>query len=92
MTQTTEQKKDLTQEQIETILKKEFGKAQDWQFILYLLILVVPFFLLFMWGFADLSFWIRLPVYIVLGITLLKCEQWVVARRVRKTIDAMRAM
>lgn len=85
-------KKDLSQAQIETILTKEFSKAQDWQFVLYLLVLVVPFTLLFMWGFSDLSFWIRLPVYVVLGITLFKCEQWVVARRIRKTIEAMKAL
>lgn len=85
-------KKDLSQEQIETILKKQYSKTQDWQGVLYILVLVVPVSLLFMWGFADVSIWLRLPVYVVLGITLFKCEQWVVARRIRKTIEAMRAV
>ncbi len=86
------QKKDLTQEQIEVLLQKEFSKTQDWQFILYLLIMVVPFTLLFLWGFSDLSIWFRLPVYVLIGITLWKCERWVVARRIRKTIEAMRVL
>ncbi len=88
----SEVKKDVTQEQLERILEKQFSKAQDWQFILYMMVLVVPFTLLFMWGFADVSIWIRLPVYVVLGITLYKCERWVVARRIRKTIEAMKSL
>lgn len=92
MSQITEQKKDLTQDQLEQVLAGQFSKTQDWQLLLYMLVMVVLFSLLFMWGFADVNFWIRLPVYVVLGITLLKCEQWVVTRRVRKTIEAIRAM
>ena len=86
----TEQKKDMTQEQIEEILTAQFEKTQEWQFVLIMLVLIVPFVLLALWGFADVNFWIRVAVYVVLGITLLKCERWVVARRVRKTIDAIR--
>jgi len=80
----------MTQEQIEEILTAQFEKTQEWQFVLIMLVLIVPFVLLALWGFSDVNFWLRLGVYIVLGITLLKCERWVVARRVRKTIEAIR--
>lgn len=85
-------KKDLTQEQVENILAKQFSRTQTWQAVLYVLVLAVPFVLLTLWGFGDVHIVIRILVYAVLGITLMKCKEWVVARRVRKTIEAMRTV
>lgn len=86
----SEPKKDLTQDQVENILAKQFSRTQTWQLVLYVLVLIVPFVLLTLWGFGDVHIAIRIAVYVVLGITLMKCEEWVVARRIRKTIEAMR--
>lgn len=88
----SEPRKDLTQEQIETVLKEQFNRTQDWQFWLYVLVLFVPFTLLSLWGFGAVHIAIRIAVYVVLGITLWKCEKWVVDRRIRKTIEAMKAL
>jgi hypothetical protein len=85
-------KKDLTQEQLEVVLKKQFYKTQTWQFVLYLLVILVPFVLLSLWGFADVHVAIRIGAYAILGVTLVSCEAWVVQRRIRKTIEAMRAL
>lgn len=91
MTETTP-KKELTQAQVEHVLSEQFRRTQDWQFWLYILVIFVPFTLLALWGFGDVHVAIRIAVCVVLGITLWKCEQWVVARRIRKTIEAMKAL
>lgn len=87
-----EEKKDVTQAQLEEVLDKQFSKAQDWQGILLILVLVVPMGVLSALGFSDVHILIRIAAYAILGITLYKCELWVVARRIRKTIEAMKAL
>jgi hypothetical protein len=88
----SDEKKDVSQKQLEKILKHQFSRTQDWQGLCLLAVIVIPFTLLAMWGFSDVNFWLRLVVYVVLGITLVKCEEWVVNRRIRKTIEAMKAL
>lgn len=88
----SEPTKNLTQDQIETVLADQFKATQSWQFWVYLLVIFVPFTLLTLWGFGAVHIAIRIAVYVVLGITLWKCEQWVVARRIRKTIEALKAL
>lgn len=88
----SEPTKNLTQDQIENVLGRQFRRTQGWQFWVYLLVIFVPFTLLTLWGFGDVHIAIRIAVYVVLGITLWKCEEWVVARRIRKTIEALKAL
>jgi hypothetical protein len=86
-----EVKKDVTQEQLEGILAKQFKKAQDWEFFIAVGFFMLPWFLL---GLAGIT--LPLPFHIVFAIVILfafwSSEKWVVARRVRKTIEAMKAV
>jgi len=88
----SEPKKDLTQAQIESILREQFDKTQVWQNFTVFMVVAVPMILLLLMGFGDVHIAIRIAVYVVLGITLWKCEEWIVDRRVRKTIEAMKAV
>jgi hypothetical protein len=85
-------KKDLTQGQIETILKGQFNKTQSWQTFFLVIIVAIPIGLLTLWGFGDVNILIRIAVYGFLGVALAYCERWVVERRIEKTIQAMRDM
>lgn len=88
----SEPTKNLTQAEIENVLVKQFSRTQTWQLVLYVMVVLLPFTLLMLWGFGAVHIAIRLAVYFVLGITLWKCEQWVVARRIRKTIEALKVL
>lgn len=87
-----EEKKDLTQDQIETILKKQFDRTQGWQTFFLTVLIFLPTLLLHLWGFGDVNILIRFLVYGFLGVALAYCERWVVERRIEKTIQAMRDM
>lgn len=88
------EKKDLTQEQVETILKGQFKDTQIWEFFLLVCFVFIPIIAFGLMGlsFHTLPLAFKIVWWIVTAIAFWKCEAWVIERRVRKTIQAMRDM
>lgn len=88
------EKKDLTQEELEGILKEQFRRSQQWEFFLMAAFVLAPILVLALAGigFHTLPLWFKIPYWIATGIAFLKCEDWIVERRIRKTIGALKAL
>jgi hypothetical protein len=88
------EKKDLTQEELEGILKEQFRRSQQWEFFLMAAFIMIPigFLLLVGISYTTLPLWFKIPFWIATGIAFLKCEDWIVERRIRKTVEALKAL
>lgn len=88
------QKKDLTQEQIESLLEDQFRTLGVYETVTMLAAIV---FLIAIWpligiNFATLPLWFMIAWWIATGMAYHKIRLSIRARRVRKTIEAMRAL
>jgi hypothetical protein len=85
----TEVKKDLTQGQVEGILKEQFRSAQMWEFTFLVLFFFVPPVLLGLAG-ITLPFWFKWALIAACIFAFWSCERWSIDRKVKHTIEKMR--
>lgn len=93
-TEPKEIKKDLTQDQLEGVLEDQFETAMSWEWLILLCLMGVPFLVMVVGNlnFAALPLLFKLVYWVVTYIAYVKWKEWAVNRRVRKTIEAIRAM
>lgn len=83
--------KTLSQEKIEEIVGEQVKSGMTWEFFIVAGVLLLPVLILEIAGiYAVMPFLLKLGMWLVLYITYYKCENWVVARKVRHTLRDMR--
>lgn len=83
--------KKLEQSEIEEIVAEQIDSAMDWEFFIFSAILILPVLILTLGGiYATMPILLKLGFWFVLYMAYYKTQKWVVARKVRHTIEQMR--